>query len=389
MSTVSRSFSPLAVLLGLITLVVAQGTSSSAPGTPSSPSAPGITPTPTPTLGGGISTYPATPLASKGPYAYPSGIPYKVDTDTNLIRGTQIGYNICNSTTEGPASLCQTSFLNGLDDFCLWAPAEYGREVGDIEGSMIAWCTKPGHGTRLIPAGALTGVQYVKSPDYVQVVGFIDQTKINMLAGDYGGEMDPHGADLRGNPMGGILFSNKFTGQYLQAIEWHNFMGSNTFCLKACDPNGPNARHYCEHIYDRIGCAFNAPNNARNGTFESCDSENQDFPGVYTGADGAVTTYTQPPESLGPITSMPYTARVPASSNCTPLESASIYTGLPAPTGVTTRAAPSATGSSGSSTSRTGSGGAAAATASSGAQGRMAIPGITVVAVALSALLLA
>jgi len=61
---------------------------------------------------------------------------------------------------------------------------------------MIAWCTKPGHGTRLIPAGALTGVQYVKSPDYVQVVGFIDQTKINILAGDYGGEMDPHGADL-------------------------------------------------------------------------------------------------------------------------------------------------------------------------------------------------
>jgi len=63
---------------------------------------------------------------------------------------------------------------------------------------MIAWCTKPGHGTRLIPAGALTGVQYVKSPDYVQVVGFIDQTKINILAGDYGGEMDPHGADLVG-----------------------------------------------------------------------------------------------------------------------------------------------------------------------------------------------
>jgi len=61
---------------------------------------------------------------------------------------------------------------------------------------MVAWCTKPGHGTRLIPAGALTGVQFVKSPAYVQVVGFIDQTKINMLPGDYGGEMDPHGADL-------------------------------------------------------------------------------------------------------------------------------------------------------------------------------------------------
>lgn len=81
-------------------------------------------------------------------------------------------------------------------DFCLWAPPEYGREVGDIEGSMIAWCTKPGHGTRLIPEGALTGVQFMKTPDYVQVVGFIDQTKIDILQGDFGGEMDPHGADL-------------------------------------------------------------------------------------------------------------------------------------------------------------------------------------------------
>lgn len=61
---------------------------------------------------------------------------------------------------------------------------------------MVAWCTKPGHGTRLIPAGALTGVQYLKTPDFVQVVGFIDQEKINMLRNDSGGEMDPHGADL-------------------------------------------------------------------------------------------------------------------------------------------------------------------------------------------------
>lgn len=25
--------------------------------------------------------------------------------------------------------------------------------VGDTEGEMVAWCTKPGHGTRLIPPG--------------------------------------------------------------------------------------------------------------------------------------------------------------------------------------------------------------------------------------------
>lgn len=36
----------------------------------------------------------------------------------------------------------------------------------------------------------------MRTPDYVQVVGFIDQTLINIQAGDFGGELDPHGADL-------------------------------------------------------------------------------------------------------------------------------------------------------------------------------------------------
>ncbi|KAG5633036.1 hypothetical protein DXG03_008742, partial [Asterophora parasitica] len=61
---------------------------------------------------------------------------------------------------------------------------------------MVAWCTKPGHGTRLIPRNALHGIQFMRTPDYVQVIGFLDQTKINIQEGDWGGEMDPHGADL-------------------------------------------------------------------------------------------------------------------------------------------------------------------------------------------------
>jgi hypothetical protein len=298
------------------------------------------------------STYPATPLASKR-FASPTALPYKVDTDVGLVRGNQVGYNICNSTTQNQDSLCQTSYFNSLDDFCLWAPPEMGKNVGDIEGEMVAWCTKPGHGTRLIPAGALTGAQYIKTPDYIQVVGFIDQTKINMVDGDYGGEMDPHGADLRGNPMGGVMFSNIWNGQYQQAVEWTNFMGGNAFCLKACDPAGPNAAHFCEHIYDRIGCAFNAPNNAQNNTFESCDAENADYPGVYTDPSGAVQTYTQPPESLGPITTVPYVARVPSSSNCKTFTSAELFTGLP----TLSSAPPAATGSGGLTTKGASGGG--------------------------------
>ena len=91
-----------------------------------------------------------------------------------------------------------------LSDFCLWAPPKPNSTIGDTEGQEVAWCTKPGHGTRLIPAGALQGVQYIKTPDYIQIAGFIDQTQINLAADDYGGELDPHGADLVG-PCSGTL----------------------------------------------------------------------------------------------------------------------------------------------------------------------------------------
>jgi hypothetical protein len=83
-------------------------------------------------------------------------------------------------------------------DFCLWAPSEPDSVIANTEGEEVAWCTKPGHGTRLIPQGALKGVQYIRTPDYVQIAGFIDQTLINIQYGDYGGELDPHGADLVG-----------------------------------------------------------------------------------------------------------------------------------------------------------------------------------------------
>ncbi|KAF9489703.1 hypothetical protein BDN71DRAFT_285936 [Pleurotus eryngii] len=56
--------------------------------------------------------------------------------------------------------------------------------------------------TRLIPVGALKGVQFMRTPDYVQAVSFVDQRLINIQTGDFGGELDPHGANLRGNPLG-------------------------------------------------------------------------------------------------------------------------------------------------------------------------------------------
>jgi len=319
-----------------------------------------------------------TPLADKD-FDY-KNLPYKADTDTG-DRGTQYGYNICNSTTESQTSLCQTSIINDLSDWCVWSSPEPNGVIGNVEGESVAWCTKPGHGTRLIPAGAITGAQFMKTPDYIQIVGHIDQSKINLQADDGGGEMDPHGADQRGNPLGGLVFSNAWGTDktaYKQVKEWHNFMGSNIFCFKACDPSGPNAKHFCEHVFDRIGCSFNAPAAYLDGVFESCEGESQDFPGVYTDASGATQTYTQPPESLGPIQTMPYSARIPKSSNCVPASSAALYPGLPsaagasAPTSVpASSGAPSATASgsaaSGVTTSRASAAGTTRASGSAAA----------------------
>jgi hypothetical protein len=70
-----------------------------------------------------------------------------------------------------------------VDDFCLWAPPSPGT-IGDTEREEVAWCTKSGRGTRTIPNGALKGVHFVKTPDYVQVTGVGDFTKINIVNGD-------------------------------------------------------------------------------------------------------------------------------------------------------------------------------------------------------------
>ncbi|KAF7423047.1 hypothetical protein PC9H_011211 [Pleurotus ostreatus] len=314
---------------------------------------------------GAVATFPATPLASKH-FAYPTGLPYQADSE-HLLRGTQTGYNQCNSTTEGQNSLCQTSFVNSADDFCLWAPIEPNSLISNTEGEEVAWCTKPGRGTRVIPEGTLKGIQFMRTPDYVQVVGFIDQTKINIADGDFGGELDPHGADLRGNPLGGLMYSNAWSGNnntFQQVIEWHNFMGGNAFCIKVCDPSKSHAADYCQHIFDRIGCAYNAPNNAQTGVFESCQGENQDFPGVYT-TNGQVVTYTQPPESLGAISTMPYQPRVPASSNCVQFQSTALFAALASVT-----AAPGVSSSSSTSAS-------VSATVTGSATGSAAVSSVT------------
>lgn len=95
-------------------------------------------------------------------------------------------------------------------DFCLWgAPGTKGGEtIGDIEAAVVSYCTRQGHGGRIMPAGTITAVQFTRTDAYFQITGRIDQTGLNLAADDSGGELDPHGADLMGNPLGGLVYSN-------------------------------------------------------------------------------------------------------------------------------------------------------------------------------------
>ncbi|CAL1698993.1 unnamed protein product [Somion occarium] len=279
-------------------------------------------------------TYSATYLPSNAPKTSEKG---------------QSGTNQCGSG-HNQNSTCQNLYINSVDDFCLFAPPEPGpgSTVGNTERIEVAWCIKDGYGTRLIPDGTIQGAHFVQTPDYVQVTGVGDFTKINIPKGDTGGELDPHGADGNGNPIGGLVFSSAF-GQLTQIHEWTNFMSDSEFCIRACK-DGPRAPALCEHIYDVMGCAWNMPGNYAPGTFEKCAADTGEPMGVY----GASTFHQG-----DPVTPAPHPA--PSSSQCSTLTSignnlaassaassgASSATSTPAPT--------SGAGATSSSSSHSGS----------------------------------
>lgn len=100
---------------------------------------------------------------------------------------------------------------------------------------MVAYCTQPRNGARIIPDGALKSahvspyvlldalewddrlmdimlldmvVQFVKTPLYVQISGVWDGTQVDIVGGDYGGELDPHGATGTSSSFVLCLFSH-------------------------------------------------------------------------------------------------------------------------------------------------------------------------------------
>ncbi|KAF8270441.1 hypothetical protein EI94DRAFT_769038 [Lactarius quietus] len=190
--------------------------------------------------------------------------------------------------------------------------------IGNTEQVEVAWCIKPGYGTRLIPDGTITGAHFVQTPDYVQVTGIGNLTQINIPQGDAGGELDPHGATGKGNPIGGLVFSNAFTGQYQELHEWTNFVADSEFCFRGCQ-DGPQAPTLCQHIYDVMGCMWNMPGNYDPG-FNQCDGDDGEPMGVYRGS----TFYQGEPTT-------PAAHPPPATSSCTTYATIGNNISLPTP----------------------------------------------------------
>ncbi|KAI9510079.1 hypothetical protein F5148DRAFT_1282277 [Russula earlei] len=231
-------------------------------------------------------------------------------------------------------------------DFCVFAPPDSGpgSVIGNTEAGLTFISSSkrrsytgfsadrsgvPGYGTRIIPDGTLTGAHFVKTPDYVQVTGIGDLTKINIPANDAGGELDPHGADGKGNPIGGLVFSSAFTGQFVQLHEWSNFVSASEFCFRGCN-DGPNAPTLCQHIYDVMGCNWNMPGNYGPG-FDQCLGDDGEPMGVYGSSTFFQGQPTTPPAHPAPPT-----------SSCTTVSTLS--NGISVPGANSTSASPSAVG---------------------------------------------
>ncbi|EPQ25639.1 uncharacterized protein PFL1_06776 [Pseudozyma flocculosa PF-1] len=184
--------------------------------------------------------------------------------------------------------------LNSVDDWCTFGPRDPGTVIGDVEGETVAYCTKARNNARVIPDGTVTAAHFVKTPLYVQLMALGDFTKIGIVAGDEGGELDPHGATNMGNPVGGNVTSN-VSGEDVFYEEWMNYVSYNQVCFRICIAGSDQAptADVCEHELDVMGCNFVMPGNYADNVFETCDGDAAYPPGHYPQPDGSTSTFHQ------------------------------------------------------------------------------------------------
>lgn len=278
-------------------------------------------------------------------------------------------------------SMARLLSVNSIDDFCLFAPPTL-QDIADSETIEVAWCTKPRNNARLIPDGTITGVSFLKTDFYVQLIGYGDLTKINIPANDFGGELDPHGAFGTGNPIGGNVTTN-ITGADEHIAEWMLYIGNGQFCFRVCtNANATyNAAQMCWHELDEVGCGFVMPGNYNvNGTFETCDADVAYPPGWYPTATvngtPVFSTFAQrftftpssgPPITIGDLTTPAGAFTTPSSSNCVTTSSIANGVNLAALGAAGTSPAPTSSGTGTASTTSSGQSTGSPSSTSSGA----------------------
>ncbi|KAJ7450027.1 hypothetical protein B0H11DRAFT_1928413 [Mycena galericulata] len=279
-------------------------------------------------------------------------------------------------TTINQTSMARLLSINSIDDFCLFAPP-YVANISDTETEEVAWCTQPRNNARVIPDGTITGVSFLKTDFYVQIMGTGNLTALNIVNGDEGGELDPHGATGAGNPVGGNVTTNVVDGVDEPIAEWMLYIDYNQFCLRVCtNANATySAAFMCWHELDEMGCEFVMPGTYNPpGIFETCEADvayppgwyptatvdgttsfstfAQYFTGVYTGNDGLPTPYT-----VGDLVTPTAPASTPSSSSCSTTSSISNGIALASLTSGAIGTAPPVTGSTTGSGSKATSGG--------------------------------
>lgn len=180
--------------------------------------------------------------------------------------------------------------VNSFDDWCTFAPKSLKKDLGDVEETVVAYCTKPRNNARVIPDGTVTAAHFVKTPLYVQVMALGNFSNINLKKSDDGGELDPHGQYGKGNPVGGKVTSN-VTGQDVFYQEWMNYVSHDEVCVRVCTAGSMEAdpRTVCNHVYDLMGCRWVMPGSYKDNSFDSCEADPAYPPGVYVKNDKTST----------------------------------------------------------------------------------------------------
>lgn len=67
----------------------------------------------------------------------------------------------------------------------------------------------------------------MKTSAYIQITGLFNQSGVGLQTNDTGGELDPHGADLLGNPIGGLVYSSGMPSgdgtTLMQVTNWNKY----------------------------------------------------------------------------------------------------------------------------------------------------------------------